>query len=87
MNSKWRTYLVSTVHSSSHFFHIVQLFSRTSAGFVIALGLLNGRLIISDNIRPNCGGTCPSISLEEVWGKTLYHRMVVEWGPNGCIDC
>lgn len=84
---KWKYYLVNNVHSSTHFFHIVQLFSRTLGGFVIALGLQNGRLVISDNVRPNCGGICPSIPLTEVWGKTLYHRMLVTWGPQGSIEC
>ncbi|ORY69314.1 hypothetical protein BCR35DRAFT_326423 [Leucosporidium creatinivorum] len=81
----WTYYLVPGVSSSDHFFHLSQLLSRDIGGYVVALDLLQGRVTIRDTIRPNCGGTCPSIPQASFWGRTTYHRMTVTFGAQGSL--
>lgn len=90
--SKWNFHLGPSIPSSSKFFHMTQLFSREQGGFVVALGLVNGKIKISSQLPPLIGPDGapvpqPEVPVERYWGRTTYHRMVVRWGPGGSVDC
>ncbi|GAA5918838.1 hypothetical protein JCM1841_002764 [Sporobolomyces salmonicolor] len=74
----------------NHFFHLTQLFSRSARGFILALDLLDGRIQIVDSDSSRCGrdaGTaCPSVSVEDYWGRTTLHDLRVEYGEAGSVD-
>ncbi|BGP43489.1 hypothetical protein JCM10449v2_007524 [Rhodotorula kratochvilovae] len=88
---KWNFHLAPGIPSSPKFFHMTQLLSREQGGFVVALGLVNGKIKISSVLPPLLGpdGTplpLPEIPVEQYWGRTTYHRAVVQWGPGGMVD-
>ncbi|ORY75694.1 hypothetical protein BCR35DRAFT_333076 [Leucosporidium creatinivorum] len=83
----WEYYLVPGAGSSDHFFHLMQLFSRDAATFLIGLDLFNGAVRIFDTMEHPKTIACPSIPLAEFEGKTTKHHMEVTFGSNGTIDC
>ncbi|GJN94301.1 hypothetical protein Rhopal_007375-T1 [Rhodotorula paludigena] len=88
---KWKFHLSPSLPTSSKFFHLTQLLSREQGGFVVALGLVNNVVAISSVLPPLLApdGTplpLPSIEKERFWGRTTYHRAVVQWGPGGMVD-
>ncbi|GEM10994.1 hypothetical protein Rt10032_c13g5011 [Rhodotorula toruloides] len=89
--SKWRFHLSPSLPTSSRFFHLTQLLSREQGGFVVALGLVNGKIKIS-SVLPTLVGSdgqpvpLPEMPAEGFWGRTTYHRMAVKWGPGGSVD-
>ncbi|BGP27661.1 hypothetical protein JCM10295v2_006635 [Rhodotorula toruloides] len=88
---KWRFHLSPSLPTSSRFFHLTQLLSREQGGFVVALGLVNGKIKIS-SVLPTLVGSdgqpvpLPEMPAEGFWGRTTYHRMAVKWGPGGSVD-
>ncbi|GAA5859820.1 hypothetical protein JCM1840_006469 [Sporobolomyces johnsonii] len=86
----WKYHLSEGVGSSNHFFHLTQLFSRSTDGFILALGLLDGRIQIVDSDRSRCGPdadkACPSLRVEDYWGRTTLHDLQVEYGDEGSVD-
>lgn len=84
---KWRFALAPGCLSGSKFFHLTQILSREQGGFVVALGLVNGKVKISSIFPPPPGEELPSIPVEMYWGRTTFHRCAVVWGPEGSIDC
>ncbi|GAA6050874.1 hypothetical protein JCM3770_005750 [Rhodotorula araucariae] len=88
---KWNFHLAPGIPSSFKFFHMTQLFSREQGGFVLALGLVNGKIKISSILPPLLSPNgaplpLPEIPVEQYWGRTTYHRAVVQWGPGGMVD-
>ncbi|ORY88421.1 hypothetical protein BCR35DRAFT_301544 [Leucosporidium creatinivorum] len=83
---KWRYHLSPSCLSGSKFFHLTQVLSREQGGFVVALGLVNGKIKISSIFPPPPGEELPSIPVEQYWGRTTFHRCAVVWGPGGSID-
>ncbi|GAA5981562.1 hypothetical protein JCM11641_004098 [Rhodosporidiobolus odoratus] len=88
---KWRFHLHGPLPTSSKFFHLTQLLSRESGGFVVALGLVNGKVKISSILPPllDAAGQplpLPELPAEQYWNRTVYHRAVVKWGPGGSVD-
>ncbi|BGP35376.1 hypothetical protein JCM10296v2_007212 [Rhodotorula toruloides] len=87
---KWRFHLSPALPTSSKFFHLTQLLSREQGGFVVALGLVNGKIKISSVLPPLVGldgqpVPLPEMPAEDFWGRTTYHRMAVRWGPGGSV--
>lgn len=90
--SAWKFHLHPSLPSSSRFFHLMQLFSRESKGFVVALGFVQNKIRISSQLPPLLAsdGTplpLPEISVERYWGRTVRHQAVVTWGPAGAVEC
>lgn len=84
---KWRYYLPSTVSTSNHFFHIMQLLSRGGgAGPVITLDASNGQIVVRDYKRDCTTTGCPSIPLSSFTDRTTAHFVTVTYGPNGRFD-
>ncbi|GAA6038791.1 hypothetical protein JCM8097_002892 [Rhodosporidiobolus ruineniae] len=89
---QWRFHLAGPVPTSSKFFHLTQLLSRESGGFVVALGLVNNKVKISSIlpplVDPQTGKelTLPGMDAERYWNRTTYHRAQVQWGPGGFVD-
>ncbi|KAJ7672089.1 hypothetical protein B0H17DRAFT_1208756 [Mycena rosella] len=55
----WKQYLDQT-SSSTHFFHLMQVFGDTEGGPLVALDALGNNLQIVDFITPSCGSaSCP----------------------------
>ncbi|GAA5985367.1 hypothetical protein JCM10908_006948 [Rhodotorula pacifica] len=87
----WKFHLHPCLPSSSKFFHLMQLFSRESKGFVVALGFVQNKIRIASQLPPLLdaqGGVVPlpEIPIEEYWGRTVVHRCVVRWGERGSVD-
>ncbi|GAA5821022.1 hypothetical protein JCM11251_001924 [Rhodosporidiobolus azoricus] len=89
---KWRFHLSGPLPTSSKFFHLTQLLSRESGGFVLALGLVNGKVKISSTLPPLLDPITaaplplPEMPAEQYWGRTTYHRIEVRWGPGGYVN-
>ncbi|GAA5872181.1 hypothetical protein JCM16303_001002 [Sporobolomyces ruberrimus] len=86
---KWRFHLSPALPTSYKFFHMTQLFSREQGGFVLSLGLVHPHKIKISSFLPECNAASDNVlevDAEEYWGRTVCHRMLVKWGPNGSID-
>ncbi|GAA6060580.1 hypothetical protein JCM10212_006815 [Sporobolomyces blumeae] len=89
---QWRFHLSPALPTAYKFFHLTQLLSRETGGFVVALGLVHGKVKVSSQIvrPPGESGAgdepLPEVDADKVWGRTTYHRMSVAFGPNGSID-
>ncbi|GAA5917727.1 hypothetical protein JCM6882_009363 [Rhodosporidiobolus microsporus] len=89
---KWRFHLSGPLPTSSKFFHLTQLLSRESGGFVVALGLVNGKIKISSILPPlldpmtGAPLPLPEMPAAQYWGRTTYHRVEVKWGPGGFVN-
>ncbi|KAJ3810166.1 hypothetical protein EV368DRAFT_80721 [Lentinula lateritia] len=82
---QWSYYLKSPVGTSTHFFHLMQLFSRDDGGPILTLDAINGVIAIKDNYR-DCSKTgCPSIPLNTFTDKTTIHTIAVTYGPSNGI--
>ncbi|TNY20600.1 hypothetical protein DMC30DRAFT_352041 [Rhodotorula diobovata] len=86
----WSYRLKAGVSSSDHFFHIMQLFSRVTGGYLFALDVLTldderGPLVrIVDSNAGRCSGSgCPSLPLSRFAGRTTRHELRVKWGEGG----
>ncbi|ORY75692.1 hypothetical protein BCR35DRAFT_314621 [Leucosporidium creatinivorum] len=82
----WSYYLVPGVSSYNSFFHLSQLLSRESGGYVIALDLLASRVKILDKTGaiPSVG-SISSAPVASFWGKTTYHSVTVTYGAQGSL--
>ncbi|KAJ3930891.1 MAG: hypothetical protein NXY57DRAFT_272370 [Lentinula lateritia] len=79
---QWSYYLKSPVGTTTHFFHLMQLFSRDDGGPILTLDAINGVIAIKDNYR-DCSKTgCPSIPLSTFTDKTTIHTVAVTYGPS-----
>ncbi|GAA5970660.1 hypothetical protein JCM3765_001186 [Sporobolomyces pararoseus] len=87
---KWRYHLSPSLPTAYKFFHMTQLFSREQGGFVLSLGLVHPQKMKINSIIPECEGVAKDnlieCDAEKYWGKTTFHRMLVQWGPSGSID-
>ncbi|ORY69315.1 hypothetical protein BCR35DRAFT_345537 [Leucosporidium creatinivorum] len=89
----WSYYLSPNVSYSGHWFHLSQLLSRETGGYIVSLDLFKDTVRIFDTVRtlltsvlsPSCGGTCPSVPATSFWGRTTYHRMTVTFGAQGSL--
>ncbi|KZT61327.1 hypothetical protein CALCODRAFT_26435 [Calocera cornea HHB12733] len=82
---QWKQYLASGTGSTSHFFHLMQVFSTQDSGPIVTLDAQQGTLRIDDNTR-NCDPCGPSIPLGNYEGRLTQHRMTITSGDNGKID-
>ncbi|GLB42832.1 hypothetical protein LshimejAT787_1202810 [Lyophyllum shimeji] len=85
---EWKYYLPSSVGTSNHFFHLMQLLTRGGgrAGPVISLDASNGKIVIRDYKRDCASTKCPSIPLSSFTDRTTLHSVTVTYGPNGHFD-
>ncbi|GAA5852933.1 hypothetical protein JCM9279_000083 [Rhodotorula babjevae] len=89
----WSYGLAPGVSTSDHFLHLVQLFSRTTGGFLFALDALDlgagpvVRIVDSDQGRcATARGDCPTLPLSRFAGRTMRHVLRVRWGVQGFLD-
>jgi hypothetical protein len=71
----WKQYLDPSVGTSTHFFHLMQVFGVAEAGPLIALDALSSNLKIVDFITTACGSSCPSTPLSNYVGKYATHSI------------
>ncbi|KAJ6631380.1 hypothetical protein B0H10DRAFT_2207053 [Mycena sp. CBHHK59/15] len=69
--------------SSTHFFHLMQVFGMSEQNPLVALDALKGRLTIMDYITPTCGSSCPSTALSDYQGVYTTHKISGKFGPSG----
>jgi len=80
----WKYYLSSQVGTSSHFFHLMQVFSDGDGGPVVTLDAVNGDLAIDDNVRGcGSGNVCPVVAFPTFTDRTTLHSIKVTFGPSG----
>ncbi|BGP12600.1 hypothetical protein JCM10213v2_000517 [Rhodosporidiobolus nylandii] len=79
---RWDYRLSPGVASGLTFFHMFQLFSRDLGGFIFALDLISGRVVIRDSAAPRCGAACPSVSQSAFLGITTSHDLTVTYGDD-----
>ncbi|KDQ56274.1 hypothetical protein JAAARDRAFT_307218 [Jaapia argillacea MUCL 33604] len=84
----WKYYLAPGTGSTTHFFHLMQVFSRGTAGGapVITLDAVKDTVAVEDNVRNCTNPKCPSIALSSFEGKTTHHSMAITYGPSGKIN-
>ncbi|BGP36615.1 hypothetical protein JCM10449v2_000516 [Rhodotorula kratochvilovae] len=91
----WSYRLAAGVSSSDHFFHIMQLFSRATDGFLLALDVLTldaaegpvVRIVDADEDRCSTArGDCPSVPLGRFEGRTTRHMLKVKFGDEGWFE-
>jgi len=82
---QWKHYLASGTTSTSHFFHLMQVFSTSDGNPIITLDAEQNTIRIDDNTRncDPCGSTFPLGSFE---GRVTQHRMTIRSGNNGQIE-
>ncbi|KZS93859.1 hypothetical protein SISNIDRAFT_410813 [Sistotremastrum niveocremeum HHB9708] len=85
---QWKQWLSSSVGTSTHFFHLMQVFDETADGPVVTLDAVSNKLSIKDyaTARTDCGGTCPSVALTNYNGITTLHSMTVTFGQSGSLS-
>lgn len=70
------------------FFHLSQLLSRESGGYVIALDLLASKVKVLDKTGgAPAAGSISSVPVASFWGKTTYHSLTVTYGVLGSLRC
>ncbi|KAF7362464.1 hypothetical protein MVEN_00594000 [Mycena venus] len=80
----WKQYLDSSTGSSTHFFHLMQVFGIPESGPIVALDALSGNLKIVDFTNSSCGLLpCPSTPLSNYLGKHTTHAISGKFGPTG----
>ncbi|KAJ6590193.1 hypothetical protein DFH09DRAFT_908965 [Mycena vulgaris] len=79
----WKQYLDSSAGSSTHFFHLMQVFGISEAGPIVALDALSNQLKIVDFTDTTCGSTCPTTALSNYLGKYTTHSISGTFGPKG----
>ncbi|KZS86532.1 hypothetical protein SISNIDRAFT_461645 [Sistotremastrum niveocremeum HHB9708] len=80
----WKQTLQPT-STSTHFFHLMQVFDEPDGTPVMTLDAVNGNARIVDYSpqRQNCGGGCPTIPISQYTGITTLHSLRVTFGANG----
>ncbi|KAJ7496608.1 hypothetical protein FB451DRAFT_199124 [Mycena latifolia] len=79
----WKQYLDPSVGTSTHFFHLMQVFGISEGGPLVALDALSSKLKIVDFIDTTCGSSCPSTALTNYVGKYTTHTISGTFGPSG----
>jgi hypothetical protein len=88
----WKSFQAPGTSTGVNFFHSWQLLRRDSCGGpVITLDYKVGNALITDIVRPTCpdaglDGACPSVPVEQFWGKTIKHSVTVRYGLQGSFD-
>ncbi|KAJ6593202.1 hypothetical protein B0H19DRAFT_975837 [Mycena capillaripes] len=82
----WKQYLDPSAGSSTHFFHLMQVFGISEGGPVVALDALSGALKIVDFVTPSCVSSCPSTPLSNYIGKFTTHTISGKFGPSGDLN-
>ncbi|KAJ7188973.1 hypothetical protein C8R46DRAFT_1244273 [Mycena filopes] len=79
----WKQYLDPGCGSSTHFFHLMQVFGVTENNPIVTLDALSNALKIVDFVSSTCGGVCPSTPLSNYLGKYTVHSITGVCGPKG----
>ncbi|EJU01067.1 hypothetical protein DACRYDRAFT_22864 [Dacryopinax primogenitus] len=85
-NYQWKHYLASGVGSTTHFFHMMQVFSTMDDGPLVTLDPISGAVRITDYER-GCNPCGPTYSPLSSWeGRTTMHEMTLTSGSNGNLQ-
>ncbi|KAJ7721460.1 hypothetical protein B0H16DRAFT_1602444 [Mycena metata] len=79
----WKQYLDPATGSSTHFFHLMQVFGVPENNPIVTLDVLNNTLKIVDYVSTTCGGVCPTTPLSNYLGKYTTHTIAGTFGPTG----
>ena len=79
----WKMYLSSNAGTSTHFFHLMQVFSRDDNGPIVTLDALSGKITVKDYIRTSA--SVPSIALSDYTDYTTVHTIQGTYGSNGTL--
>jgi hypothetical protein len=82
----WKQYLSTSVTTTSHFFHLMQVFDQTADGPVLTLDAVNNQMTFTDFVGDKCNGNCPAVALNSYNGRTTFHSMQITFGANGKFD-
>ncbi|KAI0795130.1 hypothetical protein C8Q75DRAFT_530421 [Abortiporus biennis] len=82
----WKYYLSSQVGTSTHFFHLMQVFSDGQGEPVVTLDAVNGQLAIVDVARGCTTNKCPAVAISQFTDRTTLHTIKVTFGPNGKLN-
>jgi hypothetical protein len=83
----WKHYLDPSVGTSTHFFHLMQIFDQVAGSPIVTLDAANKAITIDDNVRtPSCGSSCPTTQITNYSGKTTLHRLKITAGPSGSMQ-
>ncbi|KAJ7063991.1 hypothetical protein C8F01DRAFT_1130052 [Mycena amicta] len=87
----WRQYLYASTGTSTHFFHLMQLFDEVASTPVITLDAVSGTVSIHDFVRgdgeASCGAAlCPTTDIANYHGTTVTHTISGKIGPSGSFS-
>ncbi|KAJ7125392.1 hypothetical protein C8R44DRAFT_782997 [Mycena epipterygia] len=82
----WKQYLDPSAGSSTHFFHLMQVFGISEGEPLVALDALSNYMKIVDFINTSCGSSCPSTPLSNYLGKYTSHTISGIFGPSGSLN-
>ncbi|KZT27106.1 hypothetical protein NEOLEDRAFT_156509 [Neolentinus lepideus HHB14362 ss-1] len=80
---KWKYLLSSKTGTTTHFFHLMQLFSRGDNGPIITLDAVKGQISVNDYVRDCSATRCPTVPINQFTDRTTQHTMAVTVGPSG----
>jgi len=83
---QWRSYLSSQTTTTTHFFHLMQIFSTGDGGPIITVDAVSNKVAVEDNAR-DCSTThCPSVALSSWTDRTIQNTLTATFGPSGRIN-
>ncbi|KAF7304073.1 hypothetical protein MIND_00638800 [Mycena indigotica] len=87
----WKQYLYASTGTSTHFFHLMQLFDDTAGSPVITLDAVNDMVSIHDYVRgdgeSSCGSAaCPTTAIANYHGTTVTHTISGKTGASGKVS-
>ena len=82
----WKQYLSANVTTSTHFFHLMQVFDMTADGPILTLDAVKNQLTFTDFDGDKCNEDCPAVALDEYNGRTTMHSLQITFGSSGKFD-
>jgi len=82
----WKQYLPTSVTTSTHFFHLMQVFDEVQDGPILTLDAVSNQMSFTDFVGDKCADDCPAVALDSYNGRTTLHSLQITFGPNGQFD-
>ncbi|KAJ6488268.1 hypothetical protein C8R47DRAFT_511796 [Mycena vitilis] len=82
----WKQYIDKSAGSSSHFFHMMQVYGIPENGPIVACDALKDNLQMVDFTNPLCGSSCPSTPLFKYLNIYTTHAVSGKFGPFGGLN-
>jgi hypothetical protein len=82
----WKQYISADVTTSTHFFHLMQVFDQTADGPILTLDAVKDQLTFTDFDGDKCADDCPATALDNYLGRTTVHSLQITFGSSGKFE-